>query len=324
MAILLKELTIRYSPQGGTFTQLVRDYYAMFSLWRNEGSGGSNVSPTGQRKTEVIDDVLEQIITRIAERFNRQFEFDDVQRKNLQQMNHAFKTKNWLDFHAAVEPMFKAFGPGWFRDVKKMEMNPKDHVSSLSPSIKNFVQSSPGLPDAPKKPEPIGLVKPWNGLGPDPSKASLKALDKPLTAPPAEIPRELPMAGNQMHLPLKPREKLPPMPDNLPPLQKPFAGREPKRLGGNWETVLANYGYNWSEPDNAYKNEKREVMFQVQPNNSVKVFLPSGGTKNFANIGLILRRLAHNRKKRHAGKAGEPQAQVTEENYKMLYEFLYT
>lgn len=307
MAILLKELTIRYSPQGNTFAQVARDYYAMFSLWRNEGSGGSNVSPTGQRKTEVIDDVLEQIAKMVVDRLNTQYGADERYQKNLRQVNHAFKTQNWLDFHGAVEPLFKVLGPVWFKDMKKLEMNPKDNVSLLSRSIQNFVKSSPGLPAATPKPEPK-----W------------KALDKPLTAPPEEIPRELPMGGNQMHLPLKPREKLPPMPDNLPPLQKPFAGRDPKRLGGNWETVLANYGYNWSEPDNAYKNEKREIMFQVQPNNSVKVLLPSGETKDFANIGLILRRLAHNRKKRHARKAGEPQAQVTKENYKMLYEFLYS
>lgn len=306
MAILLKELTIRYSPKSGDIMQLIQDYYAMFSLWRNEGSGGSNVSPTSQRKTEVIDDVFEQVAKLLAVKLNDQLKSYDVHRKDLQRMNHALKMQDWLNFHGAIEPLIKQYGPATFQGLKKSEMNPKDNLTALSPSIKNLVQSSPGLPAATPKPEPK-----W------------KSLDKPLTAPPAEIPRELPMGGNQMHLPLKPREKLPPMPDNLPPLQTAFAGRDPKRLGGNWETILANYGYNWSEPDNAYKNEKREVMFQVQPNNSVKVLLPSGETKDFANIGLILRRLAHNRKKRHARKAGEPQAQVTEENYKMLYEFLY-
>jgi len=311
MAILLKELTIRYSPQGGDLMQLIKDYFAVFGLWQKHQQPGA----ASESKVEMINDVMHQVGKMTHQRMIQRLGEMDLSQKEginkiIAQFNHASSMEDWSEFTAALNELARLTSNrtrvGDFAKVWK-----DASTADVSPSIWNLFGGRP------KKPEPVG-VKPWDGLGKDPSKA----FNKPLTAPPAEIPRELPMAGAQMHLPLKPREKLPPMPDNLPPLRT--AGNEPKRLGGNWETVLAQYGYNWSEPDNAYKQETRNVLLQVQPNNSIKAFLPSGKIRDFENIGLLLRKLAHARKKRHARKAGEPQAQVTEENYKALYEFLYT
>jgi len=311
MAILLKELTIRYSPQGGDLMQLIKDYFAVFGLWQKHQQPGA----ASESKVEMINDVMHQVGKMTHQRMIQRLGEMDLSQKEginkiIAQFNHASSMEDWTEFTSALNDLARLTSNrtrvGDFAKVWK-----DASVADVSPSIWNLFGGRP------KKPEPVG-VKPWDGLGKDPSKA----FNKPLTAPPAEIPRELPMAGAQMHLPLKPREKLPPMPSNLPPLATRPEG--PTRLV-TWEPVLTSFGYVWDEGNKVYRNDQRNVTLQVDGRtNSIKATFPSGKKKDYPNIGTLLRAMGHSKTKRHARKAGEPQAQVTEENYKALYEFLYT
>jgi hypothetical protein len=123
--------------------------------------------------------------------------------------------------------------------------------------------------------------------------------------------------------PKPPREKLPSLPTNLPPIEPQFGGEESSRIPANWEKILGNYGYVWNEEEKMYKNPQRNTSIRFRPNNTSTVTSGSGKQKEFPNLGSLLRRLEHNRKKRHPAVTGEPAAQVTEEHYKQLYEFLY-
>jgi len=302
MAILLKELTINYSPEKGkttTLMQILMDYHAIFSVWQKEGSGGANVSPTSQRKTEIIDNLIEQVATAVLISLTNRLSENGRYAKDLKKMKFAYGQKNWLDFTASVDNLVGlAFGTP---ALKQIELNPKAELSKLSKVIQPFVKSTLGFPDIkPKEPA-------W------------KKYDKPLTAPPATIQQDLPFAGAQTNLPLKPKEKLPSVPADLPPMATPFAGNEPKRVPANWEKVFSQYGYNWDDADKEYKNTERNMKIQQQPNGVFTVIFPSGNTKEVRNLGLLLRKLQHNREKRHK----EPAAQVTEANYKDLYRFLY-
>ena len=120
---------------------------------------------------------------------------------------------------------------------------------------------------------------------------------------------------------------IPPAPTNV---QEPtMTGNTPKRLQGPWETLFKKYGYEWDESEKQYINQQRGVKIEIYPNNSVQVYYPGGGMKQYPNLGVVLRKMAHAKNKRHpkepeAAPAGEPRAQVTEENFKDLYRFLYT
>lgn len=310
MAILLKEITIRYSPKGDSFLQAIRDYYAMFNLWRTEGSGGQ-AGATNQRRSELIDDVFEQVAEtfgkKLLDRFGKEWvNYAPHNRKDIGVVSNSLKLHNWLDFHGAMEKiMYTIMGDSWMSSLKKADKNPKEMLSMLSPSIQNLVQRSSQFADIPK-PEPK-----W------------KAYDKPMNARGSlgGTQIDLPMAGGQMDLPLAPGEKLPQMPRNLPKMDTPFASDQPKRLAANWEKVMEKFGYKWSEADNGYKNEDRNMLIQIQPSNAARVFFPNGKSEVIPNLGKLFRRMQHNKNRRHKK---EPAAQVTEDNFKQLYEFLYT
>lgn len=300
MAILLKEITIRYSPQGDNLFQLLKDYYAVFGLWQRIQTG----EIVNQRKAELIDDVMYQIGKMIHPRILKRLGELDLHGKeglgkSIKQFNHAAATENWPDLTAALSDIAKQTATidrtgelaNLWRDAKNTQ---------VSPSIQGLFGGPP------KKPEPK-----W------------KQFDKPMNARGSlgGTQQDLPMAGGQTDLPLAPGEKLPQMQKNLPPLPTGMTAGGTKQIGGNWEKILNGFGYNWSEEDKAYKNDARNVKIQIFQNNSARAVLPSGKQKDFNNLGSLLRALGHNRKKRH-GK--EPTAQVAKENYKGLYEFLYT
>lgn len=303
MAILLKEITIRYSPQGGNLFQLLRDYFAVFGLWQRIQTG----EVVSERKAELINDVMHQVgkmtHARIVERLgNMDLHGKEGINKTIQKFNHAGNMENWPDFTAALSDLAKQtasvdrtgeLGTMW-RDAKNTQ---------VSPSLWGLFG---GKPPTPKKPEPK-----W------------KQFDKPMNARGSlgGTQQDLPMAGGQTDLPLAPGEKLPQMPRNLPKMDTPFASDEPKRLAANWEKVMEKFGYKWSEADNGYKNEERDVLVQVQPSNAVRVFFPNGKSETIPNLGKLFRIMKHNKNKRHKK---EPAAQVSEDNFKQLYEFLYT
>jgi uncharacterized protein YifE (UPF0438 family) len=136
-----------------------------------------------------------------------------------------------------------------------------------------------------------------------------------------------------------------PYPDAYPPLPakpsfaSPIAvGDKPKRIPA-WEELLTRYGYTWNDKDSGYKNPKRKTILQFFPDNSAKIILPNGEEKNFPNIGAVVQRMELNKQKfapkRHPKRKGvskkklppmkgEPEAQVTSENFKTLFEFFYT
>ena len=138
-------------------------------------------------------------------------------------------------------------------------------------------------------------------------------------ATPTPVPVAPPAAPEPTPAPAAPRSDIPSLPSNLPPLAGP-TGEKAVRIPPNWEKILGNYGYIWNEEENSYNNTQRNAKIKFRPNNTSVVTLSSGKTREFPNLGLLFRTLEHNKKKRHPN---EPVAQVTKENYKELYEFLY-
>jgi hypothetical protein len=121
-------------------------------------------------------------------------------------------------------------------------------------------------------------------------------------------------------------------PDLVPapksPLQPLAVGAVPKRLSSNWEKVLAGFHYDWNDAEHGYvKNlsDDRMIKIVVMPDNTTTAIFPNGKTRHFPNLGEMFRTLAHSKTRRQANKADEPQvkAQVTEANFKDLYQFLY-
>lgn len=293
----LKELTIRYSPKGDNLFQLVKDYYAVFGLWQQIGAGGQP-GAASERKTEMVNDVMVQVAKMVQDRINKravQMQTPEMH-KELRKFNHAAATENWLDFTAALSDIVrKSATLDRSGDLAKVWKSAS--ATDVSPSLWNLFGGRPPTP------EPA-----W------------KKYDKPLR-PPKDATggqRELPIAGSQIHLPFP---KMPQMPDDLPKMATPMAGTEPKRLGGNWEKLLTKFNYDWDESSKEYKNSQLGTTIRINPDNSANVTTVRGIRKDFVNLGLLLRALDHNRKKRH-GK--EPIAQVTEGDFVQLYEFLYT
>jgi len=277
---------------------LVKDYFAVFGLWQDTQTG----DPINQRKAEIINDVMQQVGKMIHKRVLKQINMMDASSiddlpKMLKKFNHAAAMENWPEFTAALTDLLRMGAkPSHTQEMLRIwkDATPAD----VSPSLQGLFSGRP-----PKK-------------TPD-----LKQVDKPLQAPStADSQKELPSAGSQMNLP-HPKEKIPYPPENLPPQETPFASDVPKRLGGNWENVLKSFGYNWSEAENGYRNDVRNVFLRIQPDYSVYVTFPSGRMKILDNLGQLFIELNHNRNKRHRK---EPVAHVTTENYKKLYEFLYT
>ena len=197
MANLIKELQLRYSPEGGSPRQVSHDYFAMFALWRAEGSGGDG-GATSIGRSRLVDDVFRQVAEAMGLKYaeGRQLAGREVIKKDIGQLNHYLKMEDWMNFHGVVKDILrKTVVSTRFQELSKMETNPKAHLDDFSRMIRELVRSSRVLPDAPgastkSEPEP-----------------AYKQFDKPLTAPPAALSPELPMKGAQMHLPLKPQEK---------------------------------------------------------------------------------------------------------------------
>ena len=205
MANLIKELQLRYSPEGGSPRQVSHDYFAMFALWRAEGSGGDG-GATSIGRSRLVDDVFRQVAEAMGLKYaeGRQLAGREVIKKDIGQLNHYLKMEDWMNFHGVVKDILrKTVVSTRFQELSKMETNPKAHLDDFSRMIRELVRSSRVLPDAPgastkSEPEP-----------------AYKQFDKPLTAPPAALSPELPMKGAQMHLPLKPQEKIP-VPEHVP------------------------------------------------------------------------------------------------------------
>ncbi len=304
MAILLKELRFNYAPKGESLLQLLRDFYAMFSVWREEGSGGQPGATTGGRAA-IIDDLFGQVAQKTGETILKRFENEwkheaEHNRKDIQKLAHTWKMQDWMNFSAHLTDLLRnIMGDALVRGFRKL--NPKTIAKTLSPSIQQFVKSTKGFEDVP---EPVPA---W------------KQYDKPLKPPKdAASQRELPIAGSQTHLPFP---KFPTMPDDLPKMATPMAGTESKRLGGNWEQQLAKFNYQWDEEAKEYKNPTLGTSIKFEPNLSSTVKTTKGQELRFANLGQLFIALEKNRKQRH-GK--EPIAQVTENDFVKLYEFLYT
>lgn len=279
--LLLKEITLNYIPSSDTIDQLARDYYVMFALWKRAGSGAMAFGggPEPQKRTEVIDQVFEQVATLLGERIIGTYGESDSTRN----LEHYLKMEDWLNFHAEVEQVLKSKLPGSFQTYKNtIETDPRSAADSsnlrLSPIVKKLVTTASQFP---KK------EKPADTSSPSPKKPTL-----------------------------------PQIPTDVPPLGSPMAGNQSKRIPSNWEEVLKTYGYEWDESESAYKNPERNATIKIKPNYTSEVFLPSGNTMKFSNLGSLFLKLEDNKKKRQLQQT-EPTAQVTTENYKMLYEFLY-
>jgi hypothetical protein len=301
MAPLLKELTLRYSPKSTSFSSVAADYYAMFNSWRTLGSGG-HPGASSQRKTEIIDDLFEQVWTQFDKQLSDYLsstwsQYRPIYKKPIEKLRHARAVREPLDYHAAASEILTGIlGHRWMRPHVNPDID-QQQFRNLSPIVQRFVQK----PHQPEKTNSPATSKVSQGQAP----AQM--------AKPEE--------------PSKPAEKLPLPAADLPPMEKPFATNAPKRLGGNWENILKDFGYDWNEDTDSYRNDKRGVRVQILGlRNSAEVTYAGGKKKTFATIGELLRAMGHARRRRHATvKVGqEPAAQVTNEDYKLLYEFLYT
>ena len=153
MAILLKEITIRYSPKGNNLFQLLKDYYAVFGLWQKSKTG----DPLNQRKEELINDVMHQVgkmtHTRMLQRLGEMdLSHTDNINKLIRQFNHAAAMENWPDFTGALSDIAKQtstidrsgeLGNVW-KDAKNTE---------VSPSIWNLFGGRPSTAKVPTPPD---------------------------------------------------------------------------------------------------------------------------------------------------------------------------
>lgn len=306
MPILLKEITLNYEPTGGSprIEQLIRDYYAMFTLWRAAGSGklafGGGAEP--EKRTAVVDQVFEQVAKMLGSELLIKLGTDKKETKKLE---HYLKMEDWLNLHAEIDTLVQQILPGWrFRGVKgELEKDPRNTFIKLSPLVKRLIGTSRQFPpkEEPKEVPPAPVEPPTPAPTPAPSPAPSVSL------PPPMEPKSL---------------AYPPLPAE-PSFAKPIGvGDEPKRIPG-WEGLMARYGYSWNEEEKAYKSPHRKVTIKIYPNNSAQVFLPSGGIRDFPTLGALFNTMEQNKKRRHH-KKGEPAAQLTKEDFVPLFEFLYS
>lgn len=300
MPILLKEITLNYEPDRGypRIEQLIRDYYAMFTLWKSAGSGklAFGGGPEPEKRTAVIDQVFEQVAKMLGSELLIKFGTD---KKETRKLEHYLKMEDWLNLHAEIETLVKQILPGWrFQGVKgKLERDPRNTNMKFSSLVKRLIGTSRQFPstEEPKETPPTPV-----------------SVEPPTSAPSVSLPP-----------PLEPTPRAyPPLPAD-PSFAKPIGvGDEPKRIPG-WEGLMTRYGYTWSEEDKAYKSSERNVLIRVFPNNSAQVFLPNGGIRDFPTLGALFNAMEQNKKKRHH-KKGEPAAHLTKEDFTKLFEFLYT
>jgi hypothetical protein len=161
-----------------------------------------------------------------------------------------------------------------------------------------------------------------SGRGVDRFAVISPVLPKPAPRNPYGNPTPSSLGGSVTNPELTPPPVPPAVPTNIPALGAPMAGAQGKRLGPNWEQFMTNLGFTWSDVDNGYRNQSRDTSIQVQPDNSVRVF-SKGHTKNYPNLGVLFRRLNHQRTQAQPVAAGEPTAQINEANYRTLFRFLY-
>lgn len=144
------------------------------------------------------------------------------------------------------------------------------------------------------------------------------------TEAPKEVPDDIPMT-----FPKRPEKvpdptgKVPHRFRNLPPLDTSMTGNTSKRVGAGIESVFKNYGYEWSDIHNGYENPVRNVLIQIKQDNSANVTLRTIGREiTYPNLGALLRKLAHNKKKRHSVTENTTISRHSKK-YKDIYKLLY-
>lgn len=304
MAIIsLKELTLRYSPKSDTLDQLIQDYYAIYPLWKEEGSGAMKFGggPSPEKRTEVIDQVFEQVATLLAERLFLAAKNVNSYRKIAVNIKHHLKMEDWIELHAEMEKIIQNYlgNAAFYATKNKVERDPigaaKKYGVQISPLIKQLVSTS--------KIAPSGASQTSTDVPP------MKEPEVPSPAPTVEPPAAP-----------EPYSIAPQLPPGIPPLGAPMAGKNPKRLMA-MEQELEKYGYKWSEEDQVYKNDEWQSTITINQDNS-SVVRVQGKEFTFPNLGELFKKLALNKQKRYTN-AAEPSAQITETHYKTLFNFLY-
>lgn len=314
MAIIsLKELTLRYSPKDDTLDQLIRDYYAIYPLWKEEGSGAMKFggAPAPEKRTEVIDQVFEQVATKLAKRLFLAAKNVESYRKIAVNIQHHLKMEDWIELHAEMEKIIKSYlGNSTFYAAKnKVERDPigaaRKYGVVISPLIKQLVSTSK---IAPKPPTEVPAT---------PAPEIPAPIIAPSPAP--EVPTSVPE---------KPVYSIAPeLPPGVPPLGTPMAGKTPKRLVA-LEKELERMGYKWSEEEQMYKNTERGSSITIFPDNSSLAKNNTGKEYNFSNLGELLKKLYANRAQPAAQTEPStvppaPSTPLTEAHYKTLFNFLY-
>jgi len=278
------------------------------------GSGGLKGTTQTEKRRQVIDDIHTQIAKKFSEyildKFSKFSYFQLEQnlpyennikeaKKTLRELHHAYKMEDLHEIYASINKLLgitKSYTflniPGVFYSKIKQVVNPLDFLNSdkfvLSPIVEKFIRINSLFF---KQTEPVTPQQ----------KIETEPITEPIT-PPYSIN--------------KPSEPV--------DIQTPsISGEELKRLSAAWEKILNNYGYYWEESENYYKNNIRDVIIKIYQDDSVKVNILSKNREiRFNNLGLLFRKLKHNKDKRHNTEK-EPEAQLKENHFKDLFRFLY-
>jgi hypothetical protein len=296
--MLLQEIAINY-PSNQGYVQLAKDYYAVFSLWKNAGSGAMAFGkpPTTHTRTKIVDEIFKQvvdalvnkIITITTERLPDQVDQKLLDKfdKHLEKINREYKQEDWLNLHATITDFFKKYYPNvpFVQRLVKIEDDPISYPEpfELTPVVANIIRANKHF-----LPGPVSKAEPE---------------ERP--SPPSPPQRSVPTLT---------------WPTDLPPLpQDATTDVESKRIPANYENMLKKFGYEWSEADNAYKRDETGVILKIRGDYSSEASVPgTSKRRKFRNLGDLFKRLRYARirdthKKKHS----------VSESYKKLFDFLY-